>query len=56
MPWEGQRLLFRAEAFNAFNHPQFGAPNATRGSGIMGVITNTNIDNRELQLVLKYIF
>jgi hypothetical protein len=29
MPWEGHQLLFRAEAFNAFNHSQFGAPNAT---------------------------
>ena len=56
MPWEGHQLLFRAEAFNTFNHPQFGAPNATQGSGIMGAITSTNIDNRELQLALKYIF
>jgi hypothetical protein len=46
----------RAEAFNAFNHPQFGAPNATEASGIMGVITNTTINNRELRLTLKYMF
>jgi hypothetical protein len=47
---------FRAEAFNAFNHSQFGAPTATEGSGIMGVITNTTINNRELRLTLKYMF
>jgi hypothetical protein len=56
MPWEGHSLVFRAEAFNALNHPQFGAPNATQGSRIMGVITTTTIDDRELQLALKYIF
>ncbi len=56
MPFKGQHLDFRIEAFNALNHPQFGAPNTTQGSGIMGVITNTQIDNRELQLSLKYIF
>jgi hypothetical protein len=56
MPFKDQHLDFRIEAFNALNHPQFGAPNTTQGSGIMGVITNTQIDNRELQLSLKYIF
>ena len=31
LPWEGQRVAFRAEAFNAFNNVQFGNPNTTTG-------------------------
>ena len=26
LPWEGTRLQFRAEAYNAFNHPNFTNP------------------------------
>ncbi len=29
MPWEGHNLVFRADLFNAFNHVQFGIPNAS---------------------------
>jgi hypothetical protein len=46
----------RAARAEAFNYPRFCAPNATEGSGIMGVITNTTIDNCELQLALQYMF
>ncbi len=55
MPFEGQHLDFRLEAFNALNHPQFGAPGAA-GFQHFGVIASTNIDNRDLQVALKYIF
>ena len=36
--------------------PGFSSPSTTHDSGIMGVITDTMIDNCELQLALKYIF
>src|SRR5207245_2090315 len=35
------RQPFRAEFFNAFNHPQFDLPNATIGSAAAGVISST---------------
>jgi hypothetical protein len=56
MPFEGQHLEFRAEAFNVLNHPQFGSPGTNFGSGTFGQITSTNSDNRDMQLVLKYTF
>ena len=56
LPWEGQHLDFRIEAFNAFNHPQFAAPGVVQGSSTFGVITATQSDNRDLQLALKYVF
>jgi hypothetical protein len=56
LPFEGQHLDFRLEAFNALNHPQFGPPGATQGSSTFGVITSTNSDNRDLQVALKYVF
>ena len=56
LPFEGQHLDFRFEAFNAFNHPQFAAPGVVQGSSTFGVITGTHTDNRDLQLALKYVF
>lgn len=56
LPLEGHHLDFRAEAFNALNEPQVGAPKAAQGSGTFGKITGTSVNNRELQLALKYIF
>ncbi len=57
MPYkEGHSLEFRAEAFDAFNTPQFSNPDAKLGDGVFGQITSTKIDNRELQLALKYRF
>ena len=50
---EGTRLEFRAEAFNALNHPQFAAPNATVDSGEFGKITQQANSPRQLQLALK---
>ena len=40
---------FRFEAFNLFNTPYFGFPNASIGSGTVGRITTTVGDNRSLQ-------
>jgi hypothetical protein len=63
---EGMRLEFRAEAFNAFNHPQFCGPNngttsvSFDSSGKIdntsnfAAITDTCINSREVQLALKF--
>ena len=46
---ERLNLRFRFDAFNAFNTPNFGEPNANIGSATAGVITSTVNDNRDLQ-------
>lgn len=50
---EGMRLEFRLEAFNSFNHPQFGNPDTTFGDPNFGKIFYTINNPRELQLALK---
>ena len=47
------RTEFRAEFFNAFNHPSFGQPNVTVGSASFGVISSTRTNNRQIQFGLK---
>ena len=49
---ENIRLQFRVDFFNAFNHPQFYAPNMSYGSGNFGKIT-TAFTPRLTQAVLK---
>jgi hypothetical protein len=49
-------LSFRAETFNAVNHPQFGNPGVTVGTATFGVITGTSVVNRQLQLALRLTF
>ncbi len=54
-------LQFRAEFFNALNHPNFGPPNSTVfSSGAIsssaGVITTTATTSRQIQFGLKLIF
>jgi hypothetical protein len=49
---EDIRLQFRVDFFNAFNHPQFYAPNMSYGSGNFGKIT-TAFTPRLTQAVLK---
>jgi len=56
LPFQKQHIDFRLEVFNALNHPQFSAPGGTQGSSSFGVISSTKIDNRELQLAVKYFF
>ena len=57
MPWsEYHSLEFRAEAFNAFNTPQYSNPDQNLGDTAFGQVTSTKLDNRELQLALKYRF
>jgi outer membrane receptor protein involved in Fe transport len=57
MPYnEKHTLQLRVELFNAFNTPQFSKPDSSLGDGAFGQVTSTAIDNREIQLALKYIF
>jgi hypothetical protein len=53
---EGQGLEFRWEAFNALNTPQFANPGGVLGSTNFGRVTSTRINNREMQVALKYVF
>jgi hypothetical protein len=55
-PKEGHRIQFRYEAFNFLNTPQFSAPSRSLGAADFGRINSTSINNREMQLGLKYIF
>jgi len=50
------RFELRAEAFNVFNHPQFGQPNSNIGNAQVGVITSTVGNPRQLQLGLRFQF
>jgi hypothetical protein len=54
--FEGWILQFRAEAFNIFNHPQFGPPDTALGDGTTGVISSQVNAPRELQFALKLLF
>lgn len=55
---EDKNLEFRAEFFNAFNHPVFQQPDAfiTDGPGAAGVITDIVIPQRQVQFALKLHF
>ena len=53
---EGSQLEFRAEAFNALNHPQFSGPNTVVGSAAFGKVTSQANSPRQMQLGLKLYF
>jgi hypothetical protein len=53
---ERQQLMFRVDAFNTFNHPNFAAPDSVVGDPGEGQVTSTSIDNRRLQFALRYSF
>jgi hypothetical protein len=58
LPWpkEGSSLQFRADFFNALNHPQFSNPNTVFGSSSFGVISSTSVNPRVVQLAVKLLF
>jgi len=60
---ENMALQLRFEAYNLFNHPFFGLPNAAIGGTSAGIISSTanNLitdagDNRNLEAALKFVF
>lgn len=55
---ERVNLKFRADAFNALNHPSFNTPSndITESSGKFGVISGTSTSPRVLQLALRLEF
>lgn len=53
---EGCDIQFRAETFNAFNHPWFALPNTTPTSSAFGTVTSTLGTPRNIQLGLKLAF
>jgi hypothetical protein len=55
-PRERTNLQFRAEFYNALNHPQFGNPDSNFTSPTFGVISNTAVNARVAQLALKLAF
>jgi hypothetical protein len=54
--WRETNLQFRTEFFNAFNHSILGAPNSVVGTPLFGQITNTLLDNRQIQVALRLSF
>jgi hypothetical protein len=53
---EVSSIQFRAEFYNALNHPQFSAPDANFTSPAFGVITSTAVSARVGQLALRLAF
>ena len=53
---ENAQLAFRAEFYNALNHPQFANPGANFGTASFGVVTQTSVAPRLIQFGLKYLF
>ena len=55
-PREKSILDFRAEFFNAFNHPQFANPDTNLSSSTFGFISSTSVNPRVGQLALRISF
>jgi len=52
-PVEHSRVQFRAEFYNALNHPQFANPDINFASPTFGVINSTSVNPRVAQLAVK---
>jgi hypothetical protein len=55
-PHEKSEIQFRAEFFNALNHPQFANPDANFTSPTFGVISSTSVNARVGQLAVRLAF
>jgi hypothetical protein len=55
-PTEHLKLQIRAEAFNMFNHPNFGLPGSNISSATVGTISSTTGNPRIMQFAAKLIF
>jgi TonB-dependent receptor-like protein/carboxypeptidase family protein len=55
-PMEKNTVQFRAEFFNALNHPQFANPDSTFTSPTFGVISSTSVNARVGQVSLRLAF
>jgi hypothetical protein len=55
-PNEEGMVQFRAEFFNALNHPQFSNPDTNFNSPTFGVISSTSVNSRVVQLALRFAF
>ena len=53
---EGTGFEFRAEAYDAFNHPNWNGPDYNPKDAAFGKITGKNGDHRELQVSLRFYF
>jgi len=56
LPWEGQRIQFRAEAFNALNHPNFNNPSLNLQSPLTFGEFRGAMDPRSMQFALRWEF
>jgi hypothetical protein len=56
LPWEGQRIQIRAEAYNLFNHNVFGVPDTDIGSVNLGSITTVQSTARVMQFGIRWEF
>jgi Carboxypeptidase regulatory-like domain len=57
LPWsETQRLQFRWESYNAFNHNAFNLPNTNFSTNLFGQITSSASAPREMQFALRFEF
>ena len=56
LPWEGHRVQLRAEAFNAFNHPNFVKPSLALSSPATFGEFQATTPPRVMQFALRYEF
>jgi len=56
LPWEGQTIQFRAEAFNLFNHPNFTNPSLSLQSPLTFGEFQGSMAPRSMQFALRYEF